>query len=135
MLTAGLPGRLALVALGGAAGAVLRWSLTLARPDDPGTFPWTTFAINVVGSLLLALLPGWAAARRSERLTLLLGPGVLGGFTTFSSASAQTQALLEGHAWVAGAYLVGTLVACLAAVHLATRLTRSPSRARRRGAA
>lgn len=121
-MTAGLPGRLALVALGGAVGAVLRWWLTSTWDDAAGTFPWTTFAINFSGSLLLALLPAWAAARRHERLTLLLGPGVLGGYTTFSAASEQTRALLDGgHVALGGLYLVGTLAACLAAVALGRR--------------
>lgn len=120
---AGLPTRLALIALGGALGAVLRWWLTRTWDDAAGTFPWTTFAINVTGSLALALLPAWSAAGRHERLTLLLGPGVLGGYTTFSAASEQTRALLDaGHAALGGLYLVGTLAACLAAVVLARRV-------------
>lgn len=122
-MTAGLPGRLALVALGGALGAVLRWWLTTTWVDGAGTFPWTTFTINVTGSLALALLPAWAAARRHERLTLLFGPGVLGGYTTFSAASEQTRALLDdGHAALGGLYLLGTLAACVLAVVVARRL-------------
>lgn len=128
-MVAPTPARLGAVALGGAVGAVLRWWLTTHWPDDAVSFPWTTFAINVSGSLLLALLPAWAAARRHELLTLALGPGVLGGYTTFSSASEQTRALADaGHPALAGLYLVATLAVCVGAVAVASALV---ARARR----
>ncbi|GAB6985334.1 fluoride efflux transporter FluC [Nocardioides pyridinolyticus] len=108
---------LAAVAAGGAAGALARWGLTEAFPSDADAFPWATFAINVLGSLLLALLPAVAAVRRSRTLAAALGPGVLGGFTTLSAYSEQARALVDaGRVGVAGAYVVGTLAACLVAV-------------------
>ena len=111
---------LALVSLGGALGAVLRWGLGELVPDGSG-FPWTTFAINLVGSLLLALLPRLA---RHPHVVHVLGPGLLGGFTTLSAYADQSRALLaDGEVVVAAAYLAGTLLACVAAVHLASRLT------------
>lgn len=111
---------LAAVAAGGAAGAVLRWWLGVLAPDPAG-FPWTTFAINVLGSLLLALLPLLATHRL---LVAGLGPGLLGGFTTLSAAAEQTRSLLaSGDLLVAVAFLVGTLAACLVAIHLASLLT------------
>ena len=110
------------VALGGALGAVLRWSLGDAFPDGPG-FPWTTFAINVTGSLVLAGLPLLTAVRRSPTLAAGLGPGLLGGYTTLSAYSEQTRALLaDGDAATALLYLLGTLAACLVAVGLVSRL-------------
>jgi CrcB protein len=106
---------------GGAVGALLRYLLGELAPDASG-FPWTTFAINVVGSLLLALLPALAAVRRNRVVAVALGPGVLGGFTTLSAYAEQSRALLaDGETWVAGSYLLGTLLACLVAVHLASR--------------
>lgn len=116
---AALSGRVLLaVAAGGAVGAVLRAALGQVAPDGTG-FPWTTFAINVGGSLLLALLPA-LAARRGPVLVAALGPGVLGGFTTLSATSEQARALLaDGSSGTATAYVVGTLAACLLAVHLA----------------
>ena len=57
------PAVLAVVALGGAAGAMLRHTLDTWAPTSTGSFPWTTFAINVVGSFLLALLPVAVLAR------------------------------------------------------------------------
>jgi len=117
------------VAVGGALGACLRHLLNLEAPDLPGTFPWTTFGINVVGSFLLALLPASAAVRRNPLLPPLLGTGVLGGFTTLSAYSEQTRALYAGgHASLAGLYLVGTFAVCLAAVGVADRLSTAAAR-------
>ena len=111
------------VALGGAVGAVLRWSLGEAVPDGGG-FPWTTFAVNVSGCLAIGLLPALSAVARRPVLTAALGPGLLGGYTTMSAYAEQTRALLaDGHAGVAFAYFVGTVAACLGAVLLAQLLT------------
>ncbi len=107
---------LAVVAVGGAAGAVLRLLLSSAFPDDAGTFPWTIFTVNVVGCALLAALPSLAAVRRRPLLAPLLGTGVLGGFTTMSAYGEQSRALVAGgHPALAGAYVAGTLAATVAA--------------------
>jgi CrcB protein len=83
-------------------------------------FPTSTFAINVVGSFLLAALPALAAVRRQRALAVALGPGVLGGFTTMSGYAEEGRALLDsGQPALAATYLLGTLGACLVAVHLA----------------
>lgn len=111
------------VALGGALGGVLRWTGGQLVADGGG-FPVTTFAINVLGAFLLALLPAFPVVRRSRTVAVALGPGVLGGFTTLSAASEQTRALLDaGDVLTAGGYLVGTLVACLLAVTLSSELS------------
>jgi fluoride exporter len=116
------------VAIGGALGAILRWWLGQLVPDGGG-FPWTTFAINVTGSLALALLPAIAAVRHRPALAAGLGPGVLGGYTTLSTYAAKTRALLaDGQAWTAAAYVLGTLAACLVAVGVAELLTAAPDR-------
>ncbi|HEU4811214.1 MAG TPA: CrcB family protein [Nocardioides sp.] len=121
MRPAPAPRLVAAVAVGGALGALLRWSLGEALPEGSG-FPWTTFGINVSGSLVLAALPAIAAVRRSQLLAVGLGTGVLGGFTTLSTCSEQTRVLLaEGRTALAAAYLLGTLAACLVAVALAHR--------------
>ena len=117
------------IALGGALGAVLRHALVVVEPDDSG-FPWTTFGINVVGAFLLALLPASEWVRRHHLLPPLLGTGVLGGFTTLSTWSEQTRALVDdGSAATAGLYVVGTIAACLAVVALADRFSTRTSRA------
>ncbi len=118
------PAVLAVVALGGAGGATLRHVLDVWAPVSTGGFGWTTFAINVTGSFLLALLPALAVVRRSPLLPPLLGPGVLGGFTTLSAVSEQTRALLsDDRAALAATYSLTTLLVCLMAVALADRLT------------
>jgi fluoride exporter len=123
------PALLVAVAAGGAAGAVVRHLLTVAFPDSGASFPWTIFAINVLGSFVLALLPAAGFVRRHALLPPLLGTGVLGGFTTLSTYSEQTRALLaSGHATPAGVYAVGTLLACLVAVAAADRLSTAAQR-------
>jgi fluoride exporter len=115
---------LAVVALGGAVGAELRYLLSTIVPDRSGGFPWTIFAVNVVGCALLALLPSSAAVRRRPLLPPLLGTGVLGGFTTLSTYGEQSRSLAAaGHVVLAGGYVVGTLVACLIAVLVAGHLS------------
>ncbi len=110
------------VALGGALGAVLRWALGDAVPDGAG-FPWTTFVINVTGSLVLAWLPAIGAVRRRQVLAAALGPGLLGGYTTLSAYSEQARVLLaDGQTTTALLYLLGTLAACLVAVAAVSRL-------------
>jgi len=113
----------AAVALGGAIGAVLRWALGEWFPDGTG-FPWTTFAINVGGSFLLAALPAVGAVLTHERWPLFLGTGVLGGFTTLSTYAEQSRRLVaDGSPWLAFGYLAGTLVTCLLGVLLAQQLS------------
>jgi CrcB protein len=126
------------VAAGGVAGALARYGLGLAFPHPRTGFPWATFGINVSGCLLIGLLvvlvtEGPAAHPLTRPF---LGTGVLGGYTTFSTAMVDTQ-----HLWSAGAagtglaYLFGTLAAALAAVWLGVLAMRwwLTSRGRRAG--
>ncbi len=110
--------------VGGVVGAVARWSLTSAFPVETDRFPWTTFLINVAGAALLTAMPLLAAVHTRPWLALLLGTGVLGGFTTMSAASVETFVLFDrGHVLLGLTYCVGTLIAALAAVVLLERLT------------
>lgn len=112
---------IAAVAIGGATGAVLRWSLGAAAPDGDAVLV-VTLVINVVGSFALAALPVLPAVRRRPLLVVGLGPGLLGGFTTLSAASEQTRSLLDaGRVLPAAGYVALTLVASLVAVALARR--------------
>lgn len=117
-----------MVALGGALGAVARGALLQEWPVGAATFPWTVFVINVGGSALLAALPAIALVRRVPWLPLLLGTGVLGGFTTMSTAAVESYDLRH-HAALGLAYLLGTLAAALSAVALVNRLTNPSDRA------
>jgi CrcB protein len=109
-------------AIGGALGAMARWALESAFPVAADQFPWTTFAINVTGSALLAALPLLAVARHHPWVGVLLGTGVLGGFTTMSAASVDTFALLDhGHLAAGAAYCLGTVGAALGVVLLVDR--------------
>jgi fluoride exporter len=124
------PTLLLAVAAGGAVGACARWLLGEWFPIGDGAFPWTTFAINVVGCALLALLPASALVRRHPVLPPALGTGVLGGFTTLSAYSEESRALLAaGHTSTASAYLLGTLATCLLAVALVDRVNDPADRA------
>ena len=108
-----------LVALGGGLGAAGRYGVSLAAPVQPGEWPWATFAINVIGSLLIGVLGGWLLTRgeAGEPMRLLLGVGVLGGFTTFSAFSLETMRLIERSDWLgASTYSIGSVLAGLAAV-------------------
>jgi fluoride exporter len=120
------PADLALVAVGAAAGAVLRWWVGTLVPDAGG-FPWTTLAINVVGAFALGALPLLGLVRHDHWATLLTGPGLLGGFTTVSTYADQARALAAGgHVVPAGLYVAGTLAAALLAAWAGRRLSHRP---------
>ncbi|MFN8586253.1 MAG: fluoride efflux transporter CrcB [Candidatus Eisenbacteria bacterium] len=111
-----------LVALGGAAGSVLRWSVAAAvqRATQGAIVPWGTLAVNVAGSLAIGALLALADERGvlAPDMRLLLVTGVLGGFTTFSAFSGETLALLrEGHGGVALLYAAGSVVLGVAAAY------------------
>ncbi|MEU4315171.1 fluoride efflux transporter CrcB [Nocardia sp. NPDC024068] len=118
----------AVVAVGGGIGAVARYGLAVWLPHRPESVPWGTFLANVTGCLAIGVLmvlitEVWRSPHRLIRP--FLGVGVLGGFTTFSSYSAEVRTLLEsGTTAVAFGYLVGTVVVCLGAVVAGMGLTR-----------
>ena len=80
--------------------------MLLALPARPGSWPWATLLVNLLGCLLLGVLTARAPSRR---LAVLLGTGALGGFTTASAAALDARLLAERPA-VAAAYLAATLV-------------------------
>ncbi|MBI5939528.1 MAG: fluoride efflux transporter CrcB [Caulobacterales bacterium] len=95
--------KLLLVAAGGATGAVMRYLTGMAslRLLGPG-WPWGTLTVNVVGGLAMGLLAATLALRGGadqERWRVLLGVGVLGGFTTFSAFSLEVTLMIERKEW------------------------------------
>jgi CrcB protein len=118
---------LAAVFVGGAIGTLARAALeTLAAPD-PGRWPWPTFIVNIVGAFLL----GYFATRLLERLPVssyrrpLLGTGLCGGLTTFSTMQVETIKMLEHHNYgLAVGYTVASIAAGLLAVYVATAMVR-----------
>ncbi|WP_164157091.1 fluoride efflux transporter CrcB [Sandarakinorhabdus rubra] len=121
---------LLLVALGGAIGSMLRYGIgRWAIVALGGGFPFGTFAVNIIGGFLMGVLAGWLArfGDGGEELRLLLGAGVLGGFTTFSAFSLEVYNMItRAEVALAAAYAVssaaGSVLAVLAGVWLARGL-------------
>lgn len=118
-----------LVAAGGAAGAVARYGLGVQTMRLWGAgWPYGTLMANVAGGLLMGLLVGWLALRgggEQERLRLLLGVGVLGGFTTFSAFSLETALMIERRTYgQAAAYTAASVVLSIAALFAGLMLAR-----------
>lgn len=92
-----------------------RFLVTTALAGKLGNFPLGTFAANIFGSLLMGLVVGLLAGR-FESVRLFVAVGFLGGFTTFSSFSAETVALIQnGQIFAASANIIVSVVAGLAA--------------------
>ena len=113
-----------LVALGAAIGAPLRYlsdRAIQARQDS--VFPWGTFTVNVVGSLLLGFLIGLPV---DSALTALLGTGFCGALTTYSTFSYETLKLARsGARLLAVANAVGSVLAGLGAAYVGLLLAQS----------
>ncbi|MBD3729011.1 MAG: fluoride efflux transporter CrcB [Sphingomonadales bacterium] len=115
------------VAIGGGMGALARYQLGRAMthwlgPTVVTAFPWATLTANVLGSLAMGLLAGWLARHggaHGEQLRLLVGIGVLGGFTTFSSFSLEMMLLIErGQPSTAFLYAAISLLAGLTGLYI-----------------
>ncbi|TGJ94919.1 hypothetical protein DLJ96_17380 [Actinotalea fermentans ATCC 43279 = JCM 9966 = DSM 3133] len=123
------PAAIGLVVVGGALGAAGREAVVLAVPDVPdvGGLPVAILLVNVVGAFVLGLLyesltrrpPGEA---RAGQLRLLLGTGVCGGFTTYSTLATGTALLVDASRtdvamiYVAATLVVGTVATVLGIV-------------------
>jgi fluoride exporter len=115
------------VAAGGAIGGLARYAVNQAVGASPG-FPWPTFVENVLGCLLLGALMVLLVELRppSRYARPFLGVGVLGGFTTFSTFSAETRALLAAdHAATAALYVLASLLVGLATTAAGVVTTRA----------
>ena len=98
---------LLLVALGGALGSVLRYLLSGIN----ASFPWGTFAVNILGSLLIGLLVGMVSKGvLSPETKLLMVTGFCGGFTTFSTFASESLGMMKAGDVLLTALYVGTSV-------------------------
>jgi CrcB protein len=121
--------RFFLVALGGLVGCVARYWLSgiVQRLGDHG-FPSGTLAVNILGSLVIGMVMTLSLERGlvDERLRILLTTGFCGGFTTMSTFSYETFALLQdGENLLAIANTGATFAACLGAVWLGSVIARA----------
>lgn len=112
-------GNLFIVMAGGAVGAGARhlfgrWTLASFGPD----YPYGTLGVNLIGGLLMGLLIGLLASRGgNEQARLLLGIGVLGGFTTFSAFSLDVALMIQRDALaLAGGYVLMSIIGSIAAL-------------------
>jgi CrcB protein len=124
---------LLVIGLGGALGAVSRyltsgWVQTLTG----AFFPWGTMAVNIAGSLALGFMMVWLQSTTSSaELRDLITVGFLGSFTTFSTFSYETAAMLrDGEWWRAGGYTAGSVALGLIAVAAGAFLAAAISQAR-----
>ena len=118
---------LAAIFVGGFVGSVLRAQLAQAMSVGTGHWPWATFGVNVVGALLL----GYFTTRLQERLPLsayrrpLLGTGLCGGLTTFSTMQLELLQMLDaGRVGLAAAYALVSIAAGFCGVAVATNVVR-----------
>jgi CrcB protein len=114
------------VAAGGSFGAAVRYAMVVAWPTPAGSFPWTIFVVNTLGcaliGVLMAVIDVWPVHRL---LRPMLGTGVLGGYTTFSTYAVDIHELVAADAAHIGLiYMAATPAAALAAVWAAVVATR-----------
>ena len=117
----------AAVFAGGALGTLARAALAEAFPHSATAWPWPTFAVNIVAAFLL----GYFVTRLQERLPLssyrrpLLGTGLCGGLSTFSTMQLEIVRMLDAHAWgLAAGYAAASIAAGYAAIQLSTAMVR-----------
>ena len=118
-----------LVALGGAIGAMLRFTVVRFSVEHiHPLLPWGTFIVNVAGSLLMGFLATIFVTRwhLPASLQYALLAGLLGGFTTFSSFSLESLRLVEQGNWLhAIIYMLGSVILCIVACALGVLAAKS----------
>jgi fluoride exporter len=118
---------IAAIFAGGALGTAARAALAQSFPHSATSWPWPTFAVNIAAAFLL----GYFVTRLQERLPLssyrrpLLGTGLCGGLSTFSTMQVEILEMIDAHAWsLALGYAAASVAAGYAAIYLATAMVR-----------
>tara|TARA_B110000459_G_scaffold83432_1_gene93733 strand:+ start:2083 stop:2454 length:372 start_codon:yes stop_codon:yes gene_type:complete len=117
-----------LVFLGGGIGSALRYAIGRILNTSSAGYPWGTFSVNIIGSLLIGVFMGIALKNNnlSENQTLLLVTGLCGGFTTFSAFAYENQQFLkEGDLTSFAIYTLGSLSLGILAVFLGLVISKS----------
>ena len=118
---------IAAIFAGGALGTLARAALAETFPHAAAAWPWPTFGVNIVAAFLL----GYFVTRLQERLPLssyrrpLLGTGLCGGLSTFSTMQVEILKMIGAHAWgLAAGYTAASVAGGYAAIYLSTALVR-----------
>ncbi|MDB4206347.1 fluoride efflux transporter CrcB [bacterium] len=117
-----------LVFIGGGTGSALRYLVGKIFNSTTQGYPWGTFSVNIIGSLLIGVLMGMVLKNSSlsENQTLLLVTGFCGGFTTFSAFAYENQIFLkEGDLTNFFIYTLGSIGLGLLAVFLGFFLSKN----------
>lgn len=118
----------AVVFVGAGIGGALRHGVNLGSARLFGVgFPYGTFTVNVVGSLIMGLIAGWFAFKggATGHLRLFLATGIMGGFTTFSAFSLETALMIERRAYgTAAAYSLASVILSVVALFAGLLLMR-----------
>lgn len=110
-----------LVFIGGGVGSALRYLLGKQLNSSAMTFPWGTFTVNLLGSLIIGLIFGWILqkSKLSNDTLLLVVAGFCGGFTTFSAFAHESLSFLRmGHTTLFFTYVLSSIIAGLFCVWL-----------------
>jgi CrcB protein len=129
------PAVLGTIAVGGVIGAEARYGMSVWLPHRAGQWPGATWLVNTSGCFLIGVLMVMITELASPHRLVrpFLGVGILGGYTTFSTAMVDVQQLaLAGRGGPALGYLSATVLAALAATFLGATLTRGAAAVRRR---
>jgi len=122
------PRRLAAIYVGGVIGALVRVGLAEAAPHGAGDWPWATFAVNMVGALLLGYFVARLRDHPEDNLAHpFLTTGICGTLTTFATLQLELFEMVDGgHLALAAGYVAATLAAGFLFVRLGTALERRP---------
>ena len=120
--------QLLLVFIGGGIGSALRFIIGKHLNSTTSGIPWGTFAANILGSLLIGIILGYAAKNDtlSQNQTLLLATGFCGGFTTFSTFAYENHVFLKSGDFTSFAfYTIASFIIGFLAVFLGLFLVKS----------